>query len=257
MFREWGDDYRSAVVNRTIVSLVASAENAVGLGALLGDDRLEQIKADGFLFLIGLIADQSMSAERAWALPFELKERIGFISVESLADTDIEVITRAIQLRPSLHRYPRPVARYVSRCAKIIVQEYDGDSSLIWTGCPEATTIRRRLLRLPGIGPKKAALAILMLVRDLGIAISDKESIGLAFDVHVSRVMTRVGILRKISSDEADAVAGQISPDFPGRLTSVFWYVGRNYCFAKTPHCLICPLQNVCSKCMGASSGQL
>lgn len=57
--------------------------------------------------------------------------------------------------------------------------------------------IVERLEAFSGISHKKASLACLLLWRDLGVEISDKENIDIAYDVHIRRIFLARRVLRK------------------------------------------------------------
>ena len=48
--------------------------------------------------------------------------------------------------------------------------------------------------------------------------------------------------------EEVLKVAQRLYPEFPGKLTTAFWTIGREICRPTDPSCLICPLYNCCDK---------
>src|SRR2546421_8350283 len=63
---------------------------------------------DGFAFLLAVIFDQGIRAERAWAAPFELKLRLGHLDPKRMV-SEPDSVERAIQQPPTLHRYVEKV----------------------------------------------------------------------------------------------------------------------------------------------------
>ena len=97
-----------------------------------------------------------------------------------------------------------------------------------------------------GISYKKAALGSLLLVRDLGIDINDKENINIAYDIHIRRICLRTGLCTQDTVEDVTRVGKRVCPEFPGRLTSSFWAIGRDLCRPSSPLCKECPLDDVC-----------
>ena len=99
-----------------------------------------------------------------------------------------------------------------------------------------------------GISHKKASLACLLLWRDLGVEISDKENIDIAYDVHIRRIFLRAGFCEKDTLKDVTEAARRLNPKFPGYLTSPFWALGRNICRPTEPLCGQCPIRPFCAR---------
>lgn len=111
-------------------------------------------------------------AERAWALPCLLRERLGYLTPEQLA-ADPEAVRSAFQQEPKLHRFVNNVSGWLVQAARIILDEYDGDAAALWSDTPTAAELRGRLEHFPGIAQKKAAMAVEILARDLGVPLRE------------------------------------------------------------------------------------
>ena len=57
------------------------------------------------------------------------------------------------------------------RRARRVEQGYHGDARMIWSDRPSAVELQRRLSEFHGIGQKKAAMAVEILNRDLGVPV--------------------------------------------------------------------------------------
>ena len=215
-------------------------------GDLLGKDECEFIKNDMNAFLFGLISDQSVKAELAWSLPYRLKQRLGQFDLQQIAEMQISDLEKTLKEKPALHRYPSNIAKYLIAASQLLLDCYNGDASNIWSKGTSAAEIVKRLESFKGISHKKAALGSLLLVRDLGIEIADKENINLAYDIHIRRICLRTGLSDNDTLDNVIAAGKKIFPDFPGRLTSSFWAIGRDICRPSDPQCSKCPLDQVC-----------
>jgi uncharacterized HhH-GPD family protein len=114
------------------------------------------IHEDPFAFLVAVISDQGIVAERAWALPHALAVRLGHLDPRRLAD-EPEVVRGAFAQTPKLHRFINDVPHWISQAGRIVVERYGGDAGRIWSNTPTAAELRRRFDEFPGIGQKKAA----------------------------------------------------------------------------------------------------
>lgn len=221
-------------------------KNSILKGNLLKEEEKQFILNNLNAFIIGLISDQSVKAETAWSLPYKLSERLGNFEFKEILkkynEKDIEDIIRK---KPSLHRYPSRMANYIYNAMNDIVIKYDSKAENIWKN-KTAAEIVESLEKFKGISHKKASLGTLILVRDLGIDILDKENIDIAYDIHIRRLFLRLGLVDEDEQEKILEEARKIYPEFPGRLTTAFWTIGREFCRPTEPSCLICPLYECC-----------
>jgi len=99
-------------------------------------------------------------------------------------------------------------------------------------------TSLNELLRLPGVGVKIAKVFL----AKLGMPY-------IGVDVHVHRILNRIGILETKYVEETDKiineiVPNEIKPDFNREIVAL----GQTICKAKNPKCEICPINKVCKK---------
>lgn len=215
-------------------------------GDLLSPEESAFVTSDMNAFLFGLIADSSVRSEIAWALPYHLKERLQHFELDKISELNHDELTKIIKRKPALHRYPSNISRYILSATSDLISKYDSDASNIWSNNSNAIDIVSRLEEFKGISHKKAALGVLLLVRDLGIEINDKENINLIYDIHIRRICLRAGFCANDTIEDITNVGRYIYPEFPGRLTSSMWAIGRNICRPTNPICDLCPLNNVC-----------
>jgi uncharacterized HhH-GPD family protein len=202
---------------------------------------------DSFAFLLAVIFDQGIVAERAWAAPYELKRRLGHLDPYRIA-SEPDAVSIAVATPPKLQRFVNTVPRWVVAAARIVTDHYAGDASRIWRDRPSAGTLMGRLDAFPGIGQKKSAMAVEMLVRDLGVAVADLHQSDIAFDVHVRRVMLRTGLAERDDQQHMVDMARAVHPDRPGELDLPMWLIGRSWCRPGVPLCPECPLFSVCPR---------
>jgi hypothetical protein len=121
-------------------------------------------------FLLAVIFDQGIVAERAWAAPYELARRLGHLDPYRLAD-DLPAIANAVATPPMLQRFINTIPPWIVSAARRVIRDYGGDAGRIWGDEPTADALDRRLRAFEGIGQKKAAMAVEMLERDLKVPI--------------------------------------------------------------------------------------
>jgi hypothetical protein len=77
---------------------------------------------DPFAFLLAVIFDQGIPAERAWEAPYLLKQRLGHLDPHRMAQDSGEVAT-AVNSPPKLHRYIEKMPAWVVSGARRLVEE--------------------------------------------------------------------------------------------------------------------------------------
>jgi uncharacterized HhH-GPD family protein len=243
------------VVNRSPADTTAIVEALLDHGALIAArpsgqpvSEANQFVIDNpFAFLLGVICDQGIKAERAWAVPWELRQRLGHLDPYRLAN-EPESVVAAFCRRPMLHRLVNVVPTWIVDAARRVVAEYGGDAGRIWADSPSAVALQARLLAFEGIGQKKAAMAVEILERDRGVPISDLAGSDVAYDVHVRRVFLRTGLAETDDVGEMVADARTLNPARPGSLDLPAWDIGRRWCHPVDPSCGECALSDVCPR---------
>ncbi|NFH17691.1 endonuclease III [Clostridium botulinum] len=224
-------------------------DQSVLTGSLISQEAREFIVNNANAFIFGLISDQSTKAELAWSLPFRLKKRLGHYDMHKMGSEGYEhEIEAAIKDKPALHRYPGRIANYLYLASKHIIDNYQGNGANIWSNTDSAKEIIGRLCAFKGISSKKAALGTMLLVRDKGVYVKDAHIIDIAYDIHVRRVFLRIGLVKSDTLEQVTEVAKLIYPDFPGKLTTPIWVIGREYCRPTNPLCDNCPISNLCER---------
>jgi uncharacterized HhH-GPD family protein len=205
---------------------------------------------DPFAFLVAVISDMGIRAERAWALPYLLGQRLGYFGPAELA-AHPGAVQAAVQEEPKLHRFVNIVPAWLVKAAQIVLDQHGGDAAALWSDGPTAVELRRRLEAFPGIGQKKAAMAVEILSRDLGIPLREMSSGEVAVDVHLRRVFLRTGLAQRDDVNHMIAVARALYPERPGALDLPAWDIGRRWCRPVNPDCPTCPLNSACPRLIG------
>lgn len=205
------------------------------------------VKSDANAFLLGVLFTQGISAERAWAGPYLLSQRLGHLDLHRLA-SERSSVADAMAQRPALHRFKVTMAGWVSDAAERLLAQWDGDASRIWPPGAHVLEVSERLSGFRGIGRKKVAMAVEILRRHFGVPLAGAECGTVAYDVQVRRVFLRTGLVDVDTHDEVSAAAVRACPAAPGSLDLPTWLVGREWCRPRVPRCHDCRLGDVCAR---------
>ncbi len=207
----------------------------------------ELLVTDPWGFLAGVICDYQMPADRAWATPYRLAQRLGGWSVGLVASRP-EDVHRAFLGPPAIHRFPNQTTSFIVDGARRVIEDYGGDAAAVWNDAPTARELQARLVRFKGISQKKAAMAVEILYAQLGVDIRDMAGSDIAYDVHVRRVMLRTGLADRDHVGHMVDAARAAHPERPGALDLPMWEIGRTWCHKRDPECGACVIAPVCPK---------
>jgi uncharacterized HhH-GPD family protein len=205
------------------------------------------IKSSSGAFLLAVLFTQGIPAERAWAGPYLLRERLGHLDLGRLA-SEREAVDEAVCRTPALHRFKHTLAGWISDAAGLLLDRWNGDASAIWGDAPSALELAERLSQFPGIGRKKAAMAVEILSRHFGVEVGGLELGTVAYDVQVRRVFLRAGLVDRDTPRLVAEAAARACPQAPGSLDLPTWLVGRQWCHPASPSCDECRLGGVCPR---------
>ena len=138
---------------------------------LTGDaDADALLERDFFALLVGMVLDQQVAMETAFAGPAKIADRMGGWDVHRIAEADPDDFTALCATPPAVHRYPGSMAGRIQAVARAVVEQYDGDVTRLWTdGDPDGPTVLRRLKALPGFGDQKARIFLALLGKQRGV----------------------------------------------------------------------------------------
>ncbi|MFR9729255.1 HhH-GPD-type base excision DNA repair protein [Saccharopolyspora sp. MS10] len=138
---------------------------------LTGDAEADQLLSDDpFALLSGMLLDQQIAMEVAFAGPKKIAERMNGFSVARIAESDLEEFVELCVRKPAIHRYGGSMGKRVHALAQHVVEHYDGAAEAIWTGGdPDGREVLRRLKALPGYGDQKARIFLALLGKQLGV----------------------------------------------------------------------------------------
>jgi uncharacterized HhH-GPD family protein len=133
------------------------------------------LRDDPFALLIGMLLDQQYPMEHAFAGPRKIRDRIGTLDPQVIADADPDEFVTMATTPPAIHRYGRSMAGRVQAVARAVVDDYDGDVTRIWTApgatgdAPTGAEVLKRLNALPGFGTQKAQIFLALLGKQRGV----------------------------------------------------------------------------------------
>jgi uncharacterized HhH-GPD family protein len=138
---------------------------------LTGDPEADKLHAeDPFALLIGMVLDQQVPLERAFAAPALLKARLGGdLSPATVAGMEPAAFAALFSAKPALHRFPASMAERVQLLATRILESYGGDASRVWSDAPDGSALLRNVRGLPGFGEQKARIFVGLLGKQLGV----------------------------------------------------------------------------------------
>ncbi len=129
----------------------------------------ELLTRDPLALLIGMLLDQQVPMETAFAGPLKISERLGSLDAATIAATDPEQFAALFGQTPAVHRFPGSMAGRVQALCAAVVNDWGGDAAAIWTqGDPDGPTVRKRLKALPGFGDQKAKIFLALLGKQYG-----------------------------------------------------------------------------------------
>jgi uncharacterized HhH-GPD family protein len=129
----------------------------------------ELLSNDPLALLIGMLLDQQVAMETAFAGPLKISQRTGTLDAAAIAGYDPDAFAAAFSQSPAVHRYPASMAGRVQQLCADIAEHWNGDASALWTeGDPDGAAVLKRLKALPGFGPQKAKIFLALLGKQCG-----------------------------------------------------------------------------------------
>ncbi len=207
----------------------------------------ELVESDPFAFLMAGCLDRGMPAEIIWGLPYCLKRVLGHLDPCRLAAmTEGEIRSDLYQLDKK-PRYINAAPRTVSQVSQMVCKEFGGKAEALWHNT-SARKVQDRLRQIYGVGPGIASMIVILLERLRWAHFEDLYDVNVKPDVHVQRVMYRLGLVDRMSEAEAICAARALSPHYPGELDTPLWWIGKHWCFDTNSECGKCPMDDLCPK---------
>ncbi|MGC4979934.1 HhH-GPD-type base excision DNA repair protein [Streptomyces sp. DT193] len=122
--------------------------------------------------LVGMLLDQQVPMEWAFAGPYTIARRMGAddLDAHEIAAYDPEKFAELLSAKPAVHRHPGSMGKRIHQLCQYLVEHYDGDAAAVWKDAGSGTELLCRLKELPGFGAQKAQTFLALLGKQLGVA---------------------------------------------------------------------------------------
>ncbi|MEZ5190580.1 MAG: HhH-GPD-type base excision DNA repair protein [Schumannella sp.] len=179
----------------------------------------ELLTGNPLALLIGMLLDQQVPMETAFAGPAKLRERLGNLDPARIAGHDPDDFVALCKRPPSVHRFPGSMAGRIQSLCATIAQDWGGDAAAIWTrGEPDGAEVLARLEALPGFGAQKARIFLALLGKQYGLTAAGWREASAPYgeagsyrsvaDIVDRESLTRVRAAKKAAKAAAKAAAG-------------------------------------------------
>jgi len=122
-----------------------------------------------FALLTGMLLDQQVTMETAFAGPAKIADRLGELTPATIASTSGEKLLEVFKQSPAVHRFPGSMAERLQSLANALVSDWNGDAAALWTtGNPDGPEVLKRLNTLPGFGEQKSKIFLALLGKQYG-----------------------------------------------------------------------------------------
>jgi endonuclease III len=103
-------------------------------------------------------------------------------------------------------------------------------------------------LRVHGVGQNIANMFISLLRRCKDVNFPDIYTTNVKADVHVRRVLGRLGLLTETTDSAVWRTAQRLNPEHPGAIDPALWVIGHDWCHPTRPDCVMCIMRDICAK---------
>ena len=143
---------------------------------ITGDTDADALLTDNPLaLLVGMLLDQQVPMETAFAGPLKIEQRTGAADATAIAGMAPDEFLEAFKQTPAVHRFPGSMATRVQTLCQTLVDDWGGDAAAIWTRpssdsetAPSGAEVLKRLKALPGFGEQKAKIFLALLGKQYG-----------------------------------------------------------------------------------------
>jgi uncharacterized HhH-GPD family protein len=129
----------------------------------------EVLSTNPFALLAGMMLDQQVPMEWAFAGPATILDRFGTLDPATIADAPPDEFAEICSRTPAVHRFPGAMATRLQSLARSIVQTYGSDTASLWRTADSGDELLGRLKSLPGFGPQKAQIFLALLAKQLDV----------------------------------------------------------------------------------------
>jgi uncharacterized HhH-GPD family protein len=122
-----------------------------------------------FAPLVGMMLDQQYGMEHAFRGPWKVLDRFGTLDPAAIAQANPEEFVALCSRPPAIHRVPASMAARLQELARVITDDYDGDTTRLWSEATSGKDLLERVMALPGFGKQKAQIFVALLAKQLGV----------------------------------------------------------------------------------------
>jgi uncharacterized HhH-GPD family protein len=159
-----------------------------GTLAVTGDAAADDLlNCDGTALLVGMLLDQQVPMEWAFAGPATLRRRLGHVDASRIAAMEVDELVAVCADKPAIHRFPAAMGRRIHELCTVVATRYGGDGANVWTGVTSGAELYRRLRELPGYGDEKSKIFVAILAKTQGVAPSGWQDAAGTFGDDVPR----------------------------------------------------------------------
>ena len=138
---------------------------------ITGDAAADNLlNTDANALLLGMLLDQQVPMEWAFAGPSTLKERLGHLDPGKIAAMPEDDFVSICCEKPAIHRFPGSMGKRIHQVCAVVADQYDGNAANLWTGVDSGKELFRRLKALPGYGDEKSKILVAILGKTQGVA---------------------------------------------------------------------------------------
>ncbi len=127
------------------------------------------LNSDGTALLIGMLLDQQVPMEWAFAGPATLRGRLGHLDAAKIAAIEQDEFVSVCCQKPAIHRFPAAMGRRVHELCTALADGYAGRGEQVWQGVADGAELYARLRALPGYGDEKAKIFVAILGKRMGV----------------------------------------------------------------------------------------
>lgn len=127
------------------------------------------LDAHPFGLLVGMMLDQQYGMEHAFRGPWKVLSRFGTLDPAAIAAADPVEFAALCTTPPAIHRFPGSMAARLQELARVIVEDYDGDVTRMWSDADTGAELLTRIKALPGFGAQKAQIFVALLAKQVGV----------------------------------------------------------------------------------------
>ncbi len=137
---------------------------------ITGDAEADDLlNTDGTALLIGMLLDQQVPMEWAFAGPATLRTRLGHLQASRIASMTPEAFVAVCSAKPAIHRFPASMGARIHELCVALTEGYEGRGELVWADVRTGDELYRRLRALPGYGDEKAKIFLALLAKRMGV----------------------------------------------------------------------------------------